>query len=94
MTTPIPHDAASFDALDAEIASVFGASLSQVVTPDDFKGAYATPNEAALAGAWPTLAEARGTIYFVLMLSSSQISKDAQSSLGSANTMARTTVQG
>lgn len=69
MTTPVPFNAAAFDALDAEVAAVFGANLGQVVTPDDFRGTYATPNEAALAGAWPTLAASRGTIYFVLMLS-------------------------
>ena len=72
MTTPVQYTAASFDALDAEVASVFGATLGQVVTPDELRGTYATPNEAALAGAWPTLAESRGTIYFVLMLSAAQ----------------------
>ena len=72
MTTPVPFNAVAFDALDAEVAAVFGANLGQVVTPDDFRGTYTTPNEAALAGAWPTLAASRGTIYFVLMLSAAQ----------------------
>jgi len=58
--------------LDAELASVFGPDLGQAVTPDDFKGTYSTPNDAAMAGAWPTLAQSRGTIYFVLMLSATQ----------------------
>jgi len=71
-TTAESFTAAGFDELDAELASVFGPSLAQVVTPDNFKGTYGTPNDAAVAGAWPTLAESRGTIYFVLMLSTSQ----------------------
>lgn len=68
---PVLFDAAAFDAMDLEVESVFGSGSAQVVTPDDFRGTYNTVNEAAMAGAWPTLAQSRGTIYFVLMLSSS-----------------------
>src|SRR6201996_6799470 len=50
-TTPEPFTAATFDALDQEIRSVFAAT--EMITPDDMRGTYATPNEAARADAWP-----------------------------------------
>jgi hypothetical protein len=63
-TTPEPFTAAIFDALDGEIRSVF--SPDEMITPDDMRGKYATPNEAALAGAWPSLARARGKVIFLM----------------------------
>ena len=63
-TTPEPFTAATFDALDQEIRSVFAAD--EMVTPDDMRGTYATPNEAARADAWPTLAQARGKVIFLM----------------------------
>jgi hypothetical protein len=57
-------DAAAFDALDAEIASVF--KDSDLITPDQVQGSHATLREAVLAGAWPKLGEARGRVYFAL----------------------------
>jgi hypothetical protein len=63
-TTPEPFTAATFDALDGEIRSVF--SPDEMITPDDMRGKYATPNEAALAGAWPSLARARGKVIFLM----------------------------
>jgi hypothetical protein len=63
-TTPEPFTAATFDALDREIRSVFAAD--EMITPDDMRGTYATPNEAARAGAWPTLAQARGKVIFLM----------------------------
>jgi hypothetical protein len=63
-TTPEPFTAATFEALDGEIRSVF--SPDEMMTPDDMRGHYATPNEAALAGAWPTLAQARGKVIFLM----------------------------
>ncbi len=62
--TPEPFTPATFDALDGEIRSVF--SSDEMITPDDMRGNYATPNEAALAGAWPTLAKARGKVIFLM----------------------------
>jgi hypothetical protein len=53
-----------FDALDAEIRSVFPAN--ELITPDDVRGKYATLNQAVLAGNWPTLASARGKVVFLL----------------------------
>ena len=63
-TTPEPFTSATFDALDREIRSVFAAD--EMITPDDLRGTYATPNEAARAGAWPTLEEARGKVIFLM----------------------------
>jgi Phosphoinositide phospholipase C, Ca2+-dependent len=63
-TTPEPFTAATFDALDQEIRSVFAAD--EMITPDDMRGRYATPNEAARADAWPTLAQARGKVIFLM----------------------------
>jgi hypothetical protein len=63
-TTPEPFTAATFDELDREIRSVF--STDEMITPDDMRGNYATPNEAARAGAWPTLATARGKVIFLM----------------------------
>jgi hypothetical protein len=63
-TTPEPFTAATFDELDREIRSVFSAD--ELITPDDMRGSYATPNEAARARAWPTLARARGKVIFLM----------------------------
>jgi hypothetical protein len=63
-TTPEPFTAATFDELDREIRSVFSAD--EMITPDDMRGTYATLNQAALAGAWPTLAQARGRVIFLM----------------------------
>jgi hypothetical protein len=63
-TTPEPFTAATFDDLDREICSVFPAD--EMITPDAMRGTYATPNEAARAGAWPTLEKARGKVIFLM----------------------------
>jgi hypothetical protein len=61
---PIPWDGPQFDALDAEIRSVFPPS--QLITPDDIRGRHATLEEAVLTDGWPTLGDARGKILFTL----------------------------
>ncbi|HKD46224.1 MAG TPA: Ca2+-dependent phosphoinositide-specific phospholipase C [Rhizomicrobium sp.] len=63
-TKPLPFDAAAFAQLDAEIRSVF--QPEELITPDEVKGAYPTLREAAQAGAWPSLAQARGKVIFLL----------------------------
>lgn len=62
--TPLPIGAAEFDALDAEIRSVFGPE--HLVTPDDVRGDHATLEEAVLEDGWPTLGEVRGRVLFAL----------------------------
>jgi len=62
--TPEPFTAAVFDALDKEIRSVF--ANDEMITPDDVRGDSATLVEAVQAGRWPTLAQARGKVTFLL----------------------------
>lgn len=64
MTEPEPFTSATFDALDAEIRSVFAAD--EMITPDDVRSHYDTLNEAVLAGNWPTLSSARGKVIFLM----------------------------
>jgi hypothetical protein len=64
MTEPEPFTSSTFDALDAEIRSVFPPD--EMITPDDVRGQYATLNEAVLAGNWPSLASARGKVVFLM----------------------------
>ena len=59
-----PFDAAAFDALDAEISSVF--SMDDLITPDQVRGSHASLRDAVLAGSWPMLREARGRILIAL----------------------------
>lgn len=62
---PPPLTTADFDALDKEIRSVFPPS--DLITPDDVRGTHATLEEAVRAGnAWPTLAQSRGKVLFLL----------------------------
>lgn len=62
--TPLKFDTAAFNALDAEILSVF--SKSELVTPDQVQGSYPTLRLAVLQHGWPTLGEARGKFLFAL----------------------------
>lgn len=54
----------TFDALDAEIRSVF--SEDQLITPDEVRGNHATLEEAVLNNGWPALDEARGKVVFLM----------------------------
>jgi hypothetical protein len=63
-TVPEPWTPAVFNALDAEIRSVF--PRAEMITPDDVRGQYRTLNEAVLHNAWPTLARARGKVIFLM----------------------------
>jgi hypothetical protein len=59
-----PFTAAVFDALDAEIRSVF--KPGEMITPDEVRGSAPTLIDAVHAGKWPTLAEARGRVIFLM----------------------------
>ena len=62
---PPPITTADFDALDAEIRSVFPPD--EMITPDNVRGTHATLEEAVRSGTgWPTLASARGKVLFLL----------------------------
>jgi hypothetical protein len=60
-TVPLPFTTELLDDLDAEILSVF--DRDRLITPDDVRGDHDTLEAAVLAGAWPTLEEARGKVY-------------------------------
>jgi hypothetical protein len=65
-TETLSFDRSTFDALEAEITSVF--DRDRIITPDDIRGEAATLEQAVLAGdAWPTVAEARGKVMFGLV---------------------------
>lgn len=54
----------TFDALDAEIRSVF--SSGEIITPDQVRGKHKTLEEAVLQNQWPTLGKARGKVVFLM----------------------------
>jgi hypothetical protein len=56
--------ASTFDALDAEIRSVFHAG--EMIIPDQVRGKYRTLEEAVLHNNWPRLASARGKVIFLM----------------------------
>ncbi len=60
----LPFDEHAYDALDAEIRSVFRPS--ELITPDDIQGRYPTLREAVLKHGWPTLGASRGRFLFAL----------------------------
>ncbi|WP_353065889.1 phosphatidylinositol-specific phospholipase C1-like protein [Tunturibacter psychrotolerans] len=63
--TPIEKfTSATFDALDAEIRSVF--SPKEIITPDQVRGKHKTLEEAVLQNQWPTLKKARGKVVFLM----------------------------
>ncbi len=64
LTEPEAFTSSTFDALDAEIRSVFPAD--EVITPDDVRGHFETLNDAVIAGNWPTLGKARGKVIFLM----------------------------
>ena len=55
---------ATFDALDAEIRSVFPAD--DLITPDDVRGSDPSLGHAVRARGWPTLGTVRGRVMFML----------------------------
>lgn len=59
-----PFTTATFDALDKEIRSVFPDD--EMILPDQVRGTYPTLDAAVRAGNWPTLAEARGKVIFLM----------------------------
>lgn len=59
-----PFTPAVFDALDAEIRSVF--KPGEIITPDDVRGKASSLEAAVLANGWPTLAKARGKVIFLM----------------------------
>ncbi|WP_312161405.1 Ca2+-dependent phosphoinositide-specific phospholipase C [Phenylobacterium sp.] len=65
-TKLIPFDAKAFAEMDASIGEIIGRE--RVVAPDDLRGRHQTLEEAALAGAWPTVGQARGKFVFLMIV--------------------------
>lgn len=63
-TRPYKFDAATFDALDAEIRAAF--KPEEMITPQMVQGSYLTLKEAVAAGNWPKLGAVRGKVLFLL----------------------------
>jgi Phosphoinositide phospholipase C, Ca2+-dependent len=63
-TIPETFTSSKFDALDAEIRSVFPAT--EMITPDQVRGRHKTLQDAVLNNGWPTLAAARGKVVFLM----------------------------
>lgn len=61
---PLKFNTRAFDALDAEILSVFGKD--DLVTPDQVQGASPTLRDAVTTRGWPTLGATRGKFIFAL----------------------------
>jgi hypothetical protein len=64
LVKPPKWDAATCEALDAEIRAIFPDSRR--FSPDDLRRSRTSLADAAKAQEWPTLAEARGKIIFVM----------------------------
>ncbi|HEV8067173.1 MAG TPA: Ca2+-dependent phosphoinositide-specific phospholipase C [Planctomycetaceae bacterium] len=62
-TITIP-DRAALDQLDGVLRSVFPPE--RTITPDDVRGSAATLREAVQKSGWPTLAAARGKVFYIL----------------------------
>lgn len=62
--TPLKFDTAAYDALDAEILSVF--SRDELITPDLVQGSAPTLRDAITTNGWPTLGTTRGKFLFAL----------------------------
>jgi hypothetical protein len=63
-TAPLICNEQAMDALDSEIRAAFPAD--RMITPDQLQGNHASLREAATSHAWPSLAQARGKVVFVL----------------------------
>jgi hypothetical protein len=61
---PEPLTTQTFEALDAEVLSVF--HRDELITQDDVRGTHKTLNEAITTDGWPTLEKARGKVIFLL----------------------------
>jgi hypothetical protein len=64
LTETEPFTATTFDALDAEIHSVFPPE--EMITPDDVRGGDDSLEQAVLDGRWPSLDSARGKVVFLM----------------------------
>jgi hypothetical protein len=64
LATPVPWTSAAMDTVDSDVRSVFGAD--DLITPDDVRGDAPTLESAVLERGWPTLADSRGKMLFLM----------------------------
>jgi hypothetical protein len=64
ITEPEPFTEQTFDALDAEIRSVFAQDA--MIVPDQVRGKFPILQDAIRARQWPTLRQARGKVLFLM----------------------------
>lgn len=62
--TPLPWTGPRMDTVDADIRAVFGPG--DLITPDDVRGDAPTLESAVLQQGWPSLAESRGKVMFLM----------------------------
>ncbi|MES2621785.1 MAG: Ca2+-dependent phosphoinositide-specific phospholipase C [Bacteroidota bacterium] len=62
----IPFDLSACDSIDAEIKSVFGDDLKNILTPDRLRGNFPSLEAMATSNAWPMLNDCRGKIIFIM----------------------------
>jgi hypothetical protein len=63
-TVPLPWTSQRMDEMDAEIRTVF--PRRGIVAPDDVRGSRKTLEAAVRHGGWPTLADSRGKLLFLM----------------------------
>ncbi|HEX7804053.1 MAG TPA: Ca2+-dependent phosphoinositide-specific phospholipase C [Pseudoxanthomonas sp.] len=64
-TQVAPFDVRAFVEMDDSIRHILGAE--RVITPDEVRGTFPTLEQGALAGHWPTVAQARGKFIFLMI---------------------------
>lgn len=81
LTQAVPYTADACDKMDEEIKGVFGQNLDRVITPDKVRGSYERLDSAVRAGNWPTLAEARNKVVFIMQGAAESLYKAGHPSL-------------
>ena len=79
---PLPFTTTALHSMDEEIRSVF--TNDELITPDMIRGTYGTLEEAVLKKGWPTIADVRGRVLFML----DETGKKRDAYLGPENSLA------
>jgi Phosphoinositide phospholipase C, Ca2+-dependent len=61
---PVTWTSERMDAIDAEIRAVF--PRRRIIVPDEVRGSHATLDEAVRGNGWPSLADVRGRVMFLM----------------------------
>ena len=67
LTSTLPFTGNAVEEIETEISEVFAGDLSQIIRPDDVRKEHSTLKSAVANGGWPTIADSRGKLIFVLM---------------------------